>query len=118
MGSIEELTERVRMFTDDRDWQQFHTPKNLAIALAREVGELLAELQWLTPEQSAAVMDDPAQGARVRAGRPCAVLALLILRGTAFRTSAGEVTSVTNESSEGVQDAQADEEGTARPYCP
>ena len=62
-----ELTERVRAFATDRDWQQFHTPKNLAMALAGEVGELLAELQWLTPEQSAAVMADPELGPRVRA---------------------------------------------------
>ncbi|HEX8347726.1 MAG TPA: nucleotide pyrophosphohydrolase [Actinoplanes sp.] len=67
MSSIEELTERVRAFAEERDWQQFHTPKNLAMALAGEVGELLAELQWLTPEQSAALMDDPELGPRVRA---------------------------------------------------
>ncbi|BCY13163.1 nucleotide pyrophosphohydrolase [Actinoplanes sp. L3-i22] len=62
-----ELTERVRAFARERDWEQFHTPKNLAMALAGEVGELLAELQWLTPEQSAAVMADPELGPRVRA---------------------------------------------------
>ncbi len=39
--------ERVRQFRDERDWQQFHTPKNLMMALAAEVGELLAEGQWL-----------------------------------------------------------------------
>jgi dCTP diphosphatase len=38
----------VRRFAAARDWQQFHSPKNLAMALAGEVGELLAELQWLT----------------------------------------------------------------------
>jgi NTP pyrophosphatase (non-canonical NTP hydrolase) len=62
-----ELTARVRAFAEDRDWQRFHTPKNLAMALAGEVGELLAELQWLTPEESAAVMVDAEHGARVRA---------------------------------------------------
>jgi NTP pyrophosphatase (non-canonical NTP hydrolase) len=65
--SIDELTERVRAFAAERDWQRFHTPKNLAMALAGEVGELLAELQWLTPEQSLAVMSDPDLGPRVRA---------------------------------------------------
>ena len=60
------LTARVRAFADERDWQPFHTPKNLAMALAGEVGELLAELQWLTPEESVAVMGTDA-GARVRA---------------------------------------------------
>lgn len=61
------LRHRVRAFAEERDWQPFHTPKNLAMALAGEVGELLAEFQWLTPEQSAEVMSDPAAGARVRA---------------------------------------------------
>ncbi|KKK05122.1 nucleotide pyrophosphohydrolase [Micromonospora sp. HK10] len=64
---MDDLTARVRAFAEERDWQQFHTPKNLAMALAGEVGELLAELQWLTPAQSAAVMDDPEAGARIRA---------------------------------------------------
>jgi NTP pyrophosphatase (non-canonical NTP hydrolase) len=67
LSSITELTERVRAFAQERDWEQFHTPKNLAMALAGEVGELLAELQWLTPEQSAAVMADEELGPRVRA---------------------------------------------------
>lgn len=67
MSSITELTERVRDFARVRNWEQFHTPKNLAMALAGEVGELLAELQWLTPEQSAAVMADAELGPRVRA---------------------------------------------------
>ena len=41
-----------RRFVAERDWEQFHTPKNLAMALAGEVGELLEHFQWLTPEQS------------------------------------------------------------------
>jgi NTP pyrophosphatase (non-canonical NTP hydrolase) len=67
LSSIAELTERVRTFAQERNWEQFHTPKNLAMALAGEVGELLAELQWLTPEQSAAVMQDEELRSRVRA---------------------------------------------------
>ena len=67
MSSIEELTTSIRAFAHDRDWDKFHTPKNLAMALAGEVGELLAEFQWLTPEESAVAMDDPAIGPRVRA---------------------------------------------------
>jgi NTP pyrophosphatase (non-canonical NTP hydrolase) len=64
---LEALTAAVRAFAEERAWQPFHTPKNLAMALAGEVGELLAELQWLTPEQSAAVISDAEAGARVRA---------------------------------------------------
>lgn len=67
MSSIAALTEQVRVFAQERNWEQFHTPKNLVMALAGEVGELLAELQWLTPEQSAAVMQDEELGPRVRA---------------------------------------------------
>jgi len=67
LSSIAELTGRIRAFAHERDWEQFHTPKNLAMALAGEVGELLAELQWLTPEQSLAVMADDELGPRVRA---------------------------------------------------
>lgn len=66
MHEIQDLAARLREFAEARDWEQFHTPKNLAMALAGEVGELVAEFQWLTPEESAAVMDTPA-GARVRA---------------------------------------------------
>ncbi|MGB2567461.1 nucleotide pyrophosphohydrolase [Micromonospora citrea] len=66
-GTIAELTERLRRFAEEREWQQFHTPKNLAMALAGEVGELLAELQWLTPEESSRLMADPELGGRVRA---------------------------------------------------
>lgn len=49
----------LRAFAAERDWERFHTPKNLAMALAGEAGELLAELQWLTPEESASL--DPEQ---------------------------------------------------------
>jgi len=45
--TFEELVEAVRVFAQERDWEQFHTPKNLAMAVAGEAGELLAELQWL-----------------------------------------------------------------------
>ena len=54
--SLEALQQRVRKFAQDRDWEQFHTPKNLAMALGGECGELLAELQWLSDEQAAEVM--------------------------------------------------------------
>ncbi|HLU71990.1 MAG TPA: nucleotide pyrophosphohydrolase [Nonomuraea sp.] len=49
---LDGLAERLRAFARARDWEQFHTPKNLAMALTGEVGELVAELQWLTPDES------------------------------------------------------------------
>ncbi|MFD0732284.1 nucleotide pyrophosphohydrolase [Planotetraspora mira] len=49
---LNQLASRLQDFARARDWEQFHTPKNLAMALAGEVGELVAELQWLTPDES------------------------------------------------------------------
>ena len=50
--TIKELMDRVLAFQRERDWEQFHSPKNLSMALAGEVGELLEIFQWLTEEQS------------------------------------------------------------------
>jgi len=55
---VEALAEMLREFAAERDWEQFHTPKNLAMALGGEAGELLAELQWLTPEESVSLSDE------------------------------------------------------------
>ena len=64
--SISDLQRQLRVFADERDWEQFHTPKNLVMALAGEVGELTEIFQWLTPGQSAAVLSDPARAEHVR----------------------------------------------------
>jgi len=52
MSEFNVLTNLLRDFAAERDWEKFHTPKNLAMALAGEAGELLAEFQWLTPAES------------------------------------------------------------------
>ena len=57
--SIRELQERQRIFAEERDWEQFHTPKNLVMALSGEVGELTEVFQWLSEEQSRSIIDDP-----------------------------------------------------------
>lgn len=49
---LQSLTESLREFARDRDWDQFHSPKNLAAALSVEAAELLEHFQWLTEEQS------------------------------------------------------------------
>jgi NTP pyrophosphatase (non-canonical NTP hydrolase) len=49
---MEQIKQQLREFAKERDWDQFHTPKNLAMALSGEVGELIELFQWLTPEQS------------------------------------------------------------------
>lgn len=50
--SLTELHNTVRHFAAERDWDQFHSPKNLAAALSVEASELLEHFQWLTEEQS------------------------------------------------------------------
>ena len=52
MSEFDVLTQLLRDFAEERDWEKFHTPKNLAMALAGEAGELVAEFQWLTPSES------------------------------------------------------------------
>jgi NTP pyrophosphatase (non-canonical NTP hydrolase) len=64
--TLDDLAVQLREFVSAREWDQFHTPKNLAMALAGEVGELVAELQWLTPEEAERVMADPQAAARMR----------------------------------------------------
>ena len=51
-GELESLTQALRRFAAERDWDQFHSPKNLASALSVEAAELLEHFQWLTEEQS------------------------------------------------------------------
>ena len=53
--SLEGLNQRLLTFARERDWEQFHSPKNLAMALAGECGELLEHFQWLSEEQSASL---------------------------------------------------------------
>ncbi|KRP63832.1 nucleotide pyrophosphohydrolase [Pseudomonas fluorescens] len=52
MDALKALQKELAAFAADRDWDKFHTPKNLAMALSGEAGELLERFQWLTPEQS------------------------------------------------------------------
>ncbi len=49
---LRDLAQQLDQFARDRDWQQFHSPKNLASALVVEAGELLEHFQWLTEQQS------------------------------------------------------------------
>ena len=52
MSEIKELQEKIADFASKRQWEVFHTPKNLVMALTGEVGELSAEFQWLTPQEA------------------------------------------------------------------
>lgn len=53
--SLDELNRRLVAFARERDWEQFHSPKNLAMALIAECAELVEHFQWLTEEQSYAL---------------------------------------------------------------
>lgn len=57
--TIESLTAQLREFAKEREWEQFHTPKNLAMALSGEVGELLSEFQWLQDDDIPDWLRDP-----------------------------------------------------------
>lgn len=52
MSDLDDIKEKLRQFAQAREWDQFHSPKNLTMALAGEAGELLELFQWLTEEQS------------------------------------------------------------------
>ena len=57
-GDIQRLIQALRDFAKERDWEQFHSPKNLASALSVEAAELLEHFQWLTEEQSRSLTAD------------------------------------------------------------
>jgi dCTP diphosphatase len=63
--TVDELRRLVDQFVGERNWEQFHTPKNLAMALAIEAAELMEHFQWLTAEESAAARHEPQKLAAV-----------------------------------------------------
>lgn len=58
MTDFNKLRLRIRQFSNERDWDQYHSPKNLAMALIVEAAELVEHFQWLTEEQSRALSAD------------------------------------------------------------
>ena len=74
--TLEDLSARLDAFAAERDWDQFHNPKNLAMALAGEAGELIEHFQWLTPEQAANLPAD----AREEVAMEAADVLLFLLR--------------------------------------
>ncbi|MGV9888526.1 nucleotide pyrophosphohydrolase [Streptomyces sp. NPDC003395] len=63
---LAQLQRRLAEFAAARNWQPYHTPKNLATALSVEAAELVEIFQWLTPQESTRVMEDPDTAHRVR----------------------------------------------------
>ena len=75
-GALESLTHALRRFAAERDWDQFHSPKNLASALTVEAAELLEHFQWLTEEQSRNLAEDK----RIAVGHELADVFLYLLQ--------------------------------------
>ncbi len=63
--TVAEIKARVLAFARERDWEQFHAPKNLSMALAAEAGELMEHFLWASSESSRETMRDPAKRAKI-----------------------------------------------------
>lgn len=63
--TVTDLRELVRRFVDERDWRQFHSPKNLSMSLAIEAAELMEHFQWIDIAESRRIAGDPAKLAAV-----------------------------------------------------
>ncbi len=74
--SLARLTAQLAAFANERDWDQFHNPKNLAMALAGEAGELVEHFQWLTFDEAANLPADT----REEVALECADVLLFLLR--------------------------------------
>nr|WP_207195585.1 nucleotide pyrophosphohydrolase [Pseudomonas fluorescens] len=66
MVDVVKLAASLQRFADDRDWQQFHSPKNLILALTGEVGELCEIFQWMSDADSLSAATDPEIGQAVK----------------------------------------------------
>jgi len=65
---LQDLAASLQQFAEERDWEKFHTPKNLAMALAVEVGELMEHFQWLENAESATLNDRKLREVREEVG--------------------------------------------------
>lgn len=63
--TVDELRQIVRQFVDERDWRQFHAPKNISMALAVEAAELMEHFQWIDADESRRLPEDAAKLAAV-----------------------------------------------------
>lgn len=91
--SVADLRAIVEQFVAERQWQKFHTPKNLSMSLAVEVAELMEHFQWRTAEESTAIAEDPAlltEVAHEMADVACYLLALSASLGVDLSSAIGE----------------------------
>ena len=63
--TVSELRERVLAFVRERDWEQFHSPKNLSMALSAEAGELMEHFLWSSPDESRKIAMEGAKRAKI-----------------------------------------------------
>ncbi len=63
--TVAQLKEKIWAFATEREWQQFHSPKNLSMALAAEAGELMEHFLWVDAAGAAGIVKDPAKRAKV-----------------------------------------------------
>lgn len=82
--TIDDIKQHVMAFARERDWEQFHSPKNLSMALAAEAGELMEHFLWSTPEQSRAIAQDP-----IKRGKIADELADVVIYALEFANSTG-----------------------------
>jgi NTP pyrophosphatase (non-canonical NTP hydrolase) len=78
---LDDLMNELSAYVTERDWSQFHDPKNLAMLIASEAGELLAEYRWIPNDRSDSYTDDPVARARVESEIADVGIALLNLCG-------------------------------------
>ncbi len=109
---IEALRDGLRAFAAARDWDQFHSPKNLAMALAVEAAELVENFQWLTEEQSRNLPPERLQAAREEIADVLIYLIRISDQLGVDPVAAAEEKMIANEKKYPVDKAR----GTARKY--
>ncbi len=82
--TVAELKTKVLAFVQERDWEQFHSPKNLSMALATEAGELMEHFLWATPEKSKEIAADP-----IKRGKIADELADVVVYALEFANATG-----------------------------
>lgn len=88
--TIEDLKETMRLFVREREWEKFHTPRNLAASVSVEAGELLELFQWLTPEEADRRCRDDPLFRKAVGEELCDVLMYLISLANAVDIDVGE----------------------------
>ena len=63
---IQELKNKIKKFVQERDWEKFHSPKNLSMSLSIEVAELMEHFQWVTIEQSKEIINNPIEKEKIQ----------------------------------------------------